>query len=214
VPTDEDLEFCLVALANRKATGWDKVPIEAYRASDQAKNDLFALIRRIWREEDVPEELVICELLVLYKKGSSDDFANYRCLGMLTHAYKVLSCLLLKRMLEEVESFLPQSQAGFRKLRSTRDNIHILAELMDAVLESQKTCVITFIDFTAAFDSVSHKFLEKSLLRAGAGQKSIAFLTEFKKNQLQSSKRFTGSQRHECASPHQAEGRCLAHLSQ
>ena len=93
---------------------------------------------------------------------------------MLTHAYKVLSCLLLKRMLEEVESFLPQSQAGFKKMRSTRDNIHILAELMDAVLESQKTCVITFIDFTAAFDSVSHKFLEKSLLRAGAGQKSIA----------------------------------------
>jgi len=98
----------------------------------------------------------------------------YRCLGMLTHAYKVLSCLLLKRMLEEVEPFLPQSQAGFRKLRSTRDNIHLLAELMDAVLESQKTCVVTFIDFTAAFDSVSHKFLEKSLLRAGASDKSIA----------------------------------------
>ena len=69
MPTDEDLEFCLAALANQKATGWDKVPIEAYRASSQAKADLFALIRRIWREEDVPEELVICEFLQCALQG-------------------------------------------------------------------------------------------------------------------------------------------------
>jgi hypothetical protein len=151
------------------------VPIEAYRASTEASSDLFGLIRRIWREEDVPEELVLCELLTIYKgKGDSDDFTKYRCLGMLTHAYKVLSCLLLKRMLEEVENFLPQSQAGFRKLRSTRDNILLLATLMDAILESQKTCVVTFIDFVAAFDSVSHKFLESSLFEAGASEKSRA----------------------------------------
>ena len=45
---------------------------------------------------------------------------------------------------------------------------------MDAVLESQQTCVITFIDFVAAFDSVSHKFLEAALLEAGASDKSRA----------------------------------------
>ncbi len=174
VPTDEELEFCLKALACRKATGCDQVPIEAFRASGQAKLDLFALLRRIWCEEDVPDEMVICELVVIYKKGSPDDFANYRCLGMLTHAYKVLSCLLLKRMLEEVENYLPESQAGFRKLRSTRDNILLLATLMDAVLESQGTCVVTFIDLVAAVDSVSHKFLESALFEAGASDKSRA----------------------------------------
>ena len=77
-------------------------------------------------------------------------------------------------MLEEVENFLLQSQAGFRWLRSTRDNILLLATLMDAILESQKTCVVTFIDFVAAFDSVSHKFLESSLFEAGASEKSRA----------------------------------------
>jgi len=48
------------------------------------------------------------------------------------------------------------------------DNIFLLATLMDAVLESQETCVLTFIDFVAAFDSVSHKFLAESLHSAGA----------------------------------------------
>ena len=175
VPTDEELEFCLRALANRKCTGHDQVPIEAYRLSAQAKGDLFALIRRMWLEEDVPSDLVLCDLITIYKgKGSADDFTKYRCLGMLTHSYKVLSTLLLKRMIEEVNDFLPESQAGFRKLRSTRDNVLILANVMDSVLLSQKNCVIAFIDFVAAFDSVSHKFLEKALLEAGASEKSRA----------------------------------------
>ena len=99
---------------------------------------------------------------------------KYRCIGLLTHAYKTLSTLLLKRLLEDVENYLPESQSGFRKLRSTRDNVYLLATLMDFVLKSKKTCVITFIDFVAAFDSVSHKFLEKSLFEAGAGEKSRA----------------------------------------
>jgi hypothetical protein len=174
VPTDEELWFCLNALAKQKATGHDDVPIEAYRASVQASADLFALIRAIWRLEDVPSDLVLTSLITIYKKGDSDDYTKYRCIGLLPHAYKVLSTLLLKRMLEEVDWFLPESQAGFRKLRSTRDNIYLLARLMDSVLESQETCVVTFIDFVAAFDSVSHRFLESALFEAGASDKSRA----------------------------------------
>ena len=172
IPSDDELWFCLKALAKQKATGPDQVPIEAYRASAQATADLFELIRLIWKEEDVPEDLVLATLITIYKKGDSDDFTKYRCISLLPHAYKVLSTLLLKRMLEEVENFLPESQAGFRKLRSTRDNILLLAKLMDSVLESQETCVVTFIDFVAAFDSVSHKFLESALFEAGASEKS------------------------------------------
>jgi hypothetical protein len=175
VPSDKELDFCLEALAKHKATGPDKVPAESFRASAEAKADLFTLLRRIWREEDVPKDIVLAELITIYKgKGSSDDMTKYRCIGLLTHAYKVLSTLLLKRLLEEVENFLPQSQAGFRKLRSTRDNIYILATLMDKVLLNQEDCVVTFIDFIAAFDSVSHKFLETSLFEAGASEKSRA----------------------------------------
>ena len=112
--------------------------------------------------------------LCFTRKAQATTLQTIAVLGLLNHAYKVLSGLLLMRLLEEVGGFLPESQAGFRKLRATRDNIYLLAELMDMVLESQKTCVVTFIDFTAAFDSVSHKFLEKSLTRAGASEKSIA----------------------------------------
>ena len=175
VPSDAELDLCLKALAKAKATGPDKIPVEAYRASEEARGDLFKLIRQIWREEDVPKDMVLAELITIFKnKGSSDDMTKYRCIGLLTHAYKVVSTLLLKRLIEEVDSYLPESQAGFRKLRSTRDNVYLLATLIDSVLRDQLTCVVTFIDFVAAFDTVSHKFLETSLFEAGASEKTRA----------------------------------------
>ena len=66
-------------------------------------------------------------------------------------------------MLKEIEGFLPETQAGFRKDRITRDKIFILATLIDKVRTTQKRCTICFIDFVAAFDTVSHHFLDEAL---------------------------------------------------
>ena len=39
---------------------------------------------------------------------------------------------------------------------------------------NNKKCVIAFIDYSAAFDSVSHKFMDVTLAAAGASRKSRA----------------------------------------
>ena len=38
----------------------------------------------------------------------------------------------------------------------------------------KKSCIVTFIDYTAAFDSISHKFMDATLAKAGASRKSRA----------------------------------------
>ena len=75
----------------------------------------------------------------------------------------MLSSYLLLRMLKDIEGFLPETQAGFRKDQSIRDNIFILATLIDKVLTTQERCTILFFDFVAAFDTVSHQFLDEAL---------------------------------------------------
>jgi hypothetical protein len=66
----------------------------------------------------VPEEMVRGLFVMVYKgKGSSDDMSKYRCICLLTHAYKLLSAVLLRRLARECEKWLPQSQAGFRRFR-------------------------------------------------------------------------------------------------
>ena len=70
-----------------------------------------------------------------------------------------------------LEERLPDSQAGFRKARGCRDNVLILKLLINEVLKAGEEAVVTFIVYTAAFDSVSHRFLYESLAEANVPPK-------------------------------------------
>ena len=119
--------------------------------------------------------LVLCMFVMVYKKkGSSEDCSKYRALGLLNHAYKIMAICLLNRMNTETDWFLSEWQAGFRSKRGCRDNVLLLRVIYDQIIRGNKKCVITFIDFEAAFDSVSHKFLDEALGKAKASNKTRA----------------------------------------
>ena len=46
--------------------------------------------------------------------------------------------------------------------------------LFDQALQRGENLVVTYIDYSAAFDSISHKFLDESLRKAGASRKTRA----------------------------------------
>ena len=169
--TEEELETCLRVLHDNKAPGCDGIPIEAYRGSPAAKQELFAIVRLMWQTEVIPPALVHGTFVMLYKKGPRDNFGNYRAIGLMCHSYKLLSMLVLHRMRDAVESRLAETQAGFRQERGCRDNVLLLRLLMDAVLRAGKQAVVTFIDYRAAFDTISHRFLDESLTAAGVRPK-------------------------------------------
>ena len=134
----EELELCLKALKAGRACGPDQIPVEAYRGSESAKNDLFEFIKQCWREERLPTTLGRGTFITIFKKGRKDDYGNYRLINLLNHSYKVLSSLLLLRLLKETTDYFSESQAGFRKGRSCRDNIMILAQVIDFVLDEKR----------------------------------------------------------------------------
>ena len=176
LPAEDEVTFkefdeCVKALRSGRAPGWDGVPIEVYLSSDAAKQELYELVCLIWRTEIIPEDLVHALFIMLYKKGSRDDFANYRAIGLLCHSYKVLSVIILRRMQPALEERLPDSQAGFRKARGCRDNVLILKTIINEVIKAGQEAVVTFIDYTADFDSVSHRFLDESLAEAKVSPK-------------------------------------------
>ena len=115
VPTREILGLCLAALKKSKAVGLDGIPAEAFQNSDAAKEDLFALVTQIWIQEQVPEDMSKSEMIPFYKnKGSSNDFTKYRMIGLINHAMKMVSTILLFYLLRETTDFFPESQSGFR----------------------------------------------------------------------------------------------------
>ncbi len=98
--------------------------MEVYQHSPKAKAMLFDMVKRAWREENIPEEMVEGLFIMLFKsKGSPDDMSKYRAICLLNHSYKLLSSYLLFRLLKDVEQKLPENQAGFRKKRGCRDKL-------------------------------------------------------------------------------------------
>ena len=173
--TYKEVHDAIKTLKNHKAVGNDGIPVEVYKASRAAAGLLHSLLERVWREETVPEALGVAVFKMIYKrKGSPNNPAKYRCIGLLNAAYKVLSAVMLVRLTRETDGFLQDWQAGFRQQRGCRDNVMILRTLVDKMLQEDNPLVLTFIDYSAAFDSVSHKFLDTALGKAKAKPKSRA----------------------------------------
>ena len=111
-----------------KRRPYDNMPVEAYRGSVHATNELFRICRMMWHSERIPPELVQGTFIMLHKKGSRDDTANYRIICLPCHSFKLLSAVVARRLMAVLDDRRPDTQAGFRPARGCRDNIHVLSD--------------------------------------------------------------------------------------
>ena len=66
---------------------------------------------------------------------------------------------------------VPESQAGFRAHRGTRDATTILSLLMESALREGRKIIAVFLDFKNAFSTISHKYMDRVLKRAKVSTK-------------------------------------------
>ena len=57
------------------------------------------------------------------KKGNAKECSNYHTIALISHASKEVLKILQARLQQYVNRELPDGQAGFRKVRGTRDQI-------------------------------------------------------------------------------------------
>ena len=136
--------MCFVEVEEEKACGPDGIPGEVFYNCENAATELFNLLKIIWEREYVPPALVRAAFIMLYKhKGSTNDLKMYRCIGLLPHSYKILSLIMLERIMKECSKFLSDWQAGFRPERGCRDNVLLLRVLFDYILERGEKLYVT-----------------------------------------------------------------------
>ena len=75
---------------------------------------------------------------------------------------KLMLKILQARFQYYMNHKLPDSQAGFRKVRETRDQIADICWIIKKARELQKNICFCFIDYAGAFDCVDHNKLENS----------------------------------------------------
>jgi Reverse transcriptase (RNA-dependent DNA polymerase) len=143
-----------------RSPGADGLPIELIQASPEAIKVMHTIVTEIWKQETMPKEWSEGLMVNIYKgKGSKNAPVSYRPICLLVHAYKAFAILLLRRMKAEIDARIRTGQEGFRPGRGCSDNLFVLRATINHALRFGTPVEMTFIDFTQAFDTVSHEFL-------------------------------------------------------
>ena len=100
------------------------------------------------------------------KKNNAKECSNYCTIALISYASKFMLKILQARLQQYVNRELPDVQAGFRKVRGTRDQIANICWIIEQAREFQKNIYFCFIDYANAFDCVDHYKLWK-ILRDG-----------------------------------------------
>jgi len=89
---------------------------------------------------------------------------NYRGISLLCTAYKIYVEIIRRRLVEEVENnkLLPETQAGFKKGKSTINNIFIMSHLAQRRrnIKGKERKIYAFLaDLRAVFNNVDRGIL-------------------------------------------------------
>src|SRR5688572_2483272 len=112
-------------------------------------------------------------LVTIPKKGDLTLCKNYRTIALINHMGKVLMTILLSRLKAKTEVYMSDEQAGFRKDRSTVQQILMLRLIAEKAKRKNKPVYNCFVDFQKAFDSIKHDVTWAVLKSYGVGNRLI-----------------------------------------
>ena len=178
-PSRKEIVVAINKLNAGKAAGPDHIPPEALKVdAEVTAGQLHSLFNKIWREGRFPEDWREGHLVKLPKKGDLSKCCNYRGITLLSIPGKVFARILLERMKEAIDKKLREEQAGFRKGRSTTDQIASLRIIIEQSLEWNSPLLVNFIDYEKAFDSVDRETLWKIMRHYGIPSKIVELIKE------------------------------------
>ena len=151
--TTEELQAVLRKVSNGKAAGLDEIPAEVWK-SGSFNNILLDICNGTLLRGEKPQEWSLSGIVPIPKKGDLSKASNYRGISLTSIAAKIFNRLILNRIRPHIEPLLRPNQNGFRAERSTTSHILALRRLIEGIKDKNLECVITFIDFKKAFDSV------------------------------------------------------------
>ena len=156
----EEVEAAVKALKKGKSAGVDNIPGELVQASrEEMISILHEICNKIWETGKWPSSWTQSLVNTLPKKSNLQQCQNYRTISLISHPSKIMLRIILNRLTQVAERIIKEEQAGFRKGRSTTEQIFNLRLICEKCLQHQQDLYHVLIDFKKAFDRVWHEAL-------------------------------------------------------
>ena len=107
----------------------------------------------------------------LFKKGDTQNVANYRPISLLNTMYKLYAAIIQSRIEVQLDDQLQKMQFGFRRHRGTAQAIHCVRRAAEFGELTGNKMVMVLLDWEKAFDKVHQKRMIQALQRFGIPNK-------------------------------------------
>jgi sorting nexin-29 len=170
----KEVKTAILSLKNWKIPGPDGIAAELIKfGGEKLQNIIFQVCQEIWNEKKMPENWNKAIIIPLYKKGNRTDCHNYKGIVLLNTVYKVYSKILLARFTPYSEECLGDYQCGFRKGKSTIEQLPTIGQIIEKKYEYHQNMWQVFIDFKKAYDSIHRDSLYNIMNDFGFPEKLI-----------------------------------------
>jgi hypothetical protein len=100
-PSAAEVKFAIRKMKRYKALGSDQIPAELIQAvrGEILHCEIHKLITLIWNKDKLPRQWKESIVVPIDKKGDKTDCSNYRGILLLSTSHKILSNILLSRLI-------------------------------------------------------------------------------------------------------------------
>ncbi|CAM5155924.1 unnamed protein product [Natator depressus] len=146
--------------------------------ADVIAEPLAIIFENSWRSGEVPDDWKKANVVPIFKKGKKEDPGNYRPVSLTSVPGKIMEQVLKKSILKHLEErkVIRNSQHGFTKGKSCLTNLIAFYDEITGSVDEGKAVDVLFLDFSKAFDKVSHSILASKLKKYGLDEWTIRWI--------------------------------------
>ncbi|PKU30408.1 rna-directed dna polymerase from mobile element jockey- hypothetical protein [Limosa lapponica baueri] len=148
---------------------------------------LSIIFERSWRTGEVPEDWRKANVIPVFKKGKKEGPGNYRPVSLTSIPVKMMERVILgviSKHMEEKKA-LRSSQHGFTKEKSCLTNLIAFYDGMTGWIDEGRVVDVVYLDFSKAFDTVSHSILIGKLRKCGLEEWTVRWIENWLKDRAQ-----------------------------
>ncbi len=187
--TENGILKLLKSLNPNKAAGPDNIsPRVLKHLATDISPILTIIFRRSYSTGEVPSVWKSANVCPVYKKGKKYDPINYRPISLTCISCKLMEHIITSNIMTHASSqnIMYPLQHGFRKGLSCETQLIEFVDDITRNLDQGKQTDCLIMDFSKAFDKVSHSLLLHKLNHYGISGKTNKWIQSFLENRSQS----------------------------
>ncbi len=117
-------------------------------------------------------------VVLIYKKGDTSKYENYRPISLLNTLYKLFAAILQRRIAAKLDKHLQKTQFGFRRNKGTADAVYLVRRVAEYGEKTTKDndlnpLIMVLLDWEKAFDKVDREGMFLAMDRMGVDDKLV-----------------------------------------